>query len=136
RTVAGWRLDRALLGRLVYYGLPQGIGAFSETVGFTGFVIFVGRLGAADLAATSIACTLNLLAFLPMMGIGQAVEVLVGQRLGEDDPDAAERFTWTGIGVSLAFTLVVALAYVFIPTALAAPFATQGDEAGWAAVRE
>ncbi len=133
-TVVGWGLDRALLGRLVYYGLPQGIGTFCETAGFTGFLIFVGRLGKADLAATSIALTLNLLAFLPMMGIGQAVEILVGQRLGENQPRLAARSVWTGAVVAAAFTVLVAAVYVLVPGQLALPFRTQHDGAGWAAV--
>ena len=43
-----------------------------------------GRLGETELAATSISFTINMVAILPMLGIGQAVSVLVGQRLGQD----------------------------------------------------
>src|SRR5262249_16833316 len=86
------------------------------------------------LAASSIACTLNLLCFLPMMGVGQAVEVLVGQRLGEDRPWLAARSAWSGAIVSFSFTLVVAAAYVLMPHLLALPFRPQGDPAAWAEV--
>ena len=75
---------------MLKFGIPQGVGTALETLAFAMFLLFVGRLGEYDLAATSIACTLNLLAFLPMMGVGQAVEVLVGQYLGADWPDGAE----------------------------------------------
>ncbi|HEV3203378.1 MAG TPA: MATE family efflux transporter [Gemmataceae bacterium] len=40
----------------------------------------------SELTATSIAFTLNMIAFLPAMGLGQAIAVLVGQRLGENRP--------------------------------------------------
>jgi MATE family multidrug resistance protein len=131
-----WRFDGALMRRLLFYGMPQGVGMMLETMAFSAFLIFVGRLGAADLAATSIACTLNLIAFLPMMGVGQAVEVLVGQELGANDPARAERAVWSGLVVALGGTLAVALAYVFVPTLLVLPFQTHGDPVGWAGVEE
>lgn len=134
-NVTAWGFDRALFGRLLHFGLPQGIGTLLETTAFTLFLVFVGRLGKEDLAASSIACTLNLLCFLPMMGVGQAIEVLVGRRLGEDDPVSAERSVWTGTIVSFTFTLFIALAYLLLPHLLAAPFQTQGpDAASWPAV--
>jgi MATE family multidrug resistance protein len=116
------------------FGLPNGIFALLDVLGFTAFMQLVGRLGEVELAATSIACTLNLLAFLPMWGLGQAVEVLVGQRLGEDRPDDAERVTWTGLRYSLGFTTLVALLYVAAPEALALPFRSEADAANWARV--
>jgi MATE family multidrug resistance protein len=132
----GWAFDRELFGRLMWFGLPQGVGVALETTAFAMFLLFIGRLGEADLAATSIACTLNLLAFLPMLGVGQAIEVLVGQHLGADRPDEAERAAWTGLIFSASFTALVAAAYVFVPEVLALPFQTEGDTAGWAAVIE
>jgi MATE family multidrug resistance protein len=134
RNLAGWAPDGKLLGRLISFGLPQGVGALFETMGFAAVLVFVGKLGTVDMAATSIALTLNLLCFLPMMGVGQAVEVLVGQRLGEDRPGLAERSVWSGLVVSAAFTSVAAAVYVLMPDLLALPFRTQNDPAGWAAV--
>lgn len=129
-----WGFDRQLFGRLMYYGLPQGVGTCLETLAFSTFLIFVGRLGKADLAASSIACTLNLLAILPIMGIGQAIEVLVGQHLGANKPQEAERAAWTGLIICFGVTVVVAAAYVLIPEMLVFPFRTKNDAAGWAEV--
>ncbi len=126
-----WRPDLALLRRLLRFGLPNGIFGMLDVLGYTAFMQLVGRLGEVELAASGIACTLNLLAFLPMWGLGQAVEVLVGQRLGEDRPDEAERVTWTGLRYCLGFTAVVALLYVAAPEALALPFRSEADAANW-----
>jgi MATE family multidrug resistance protein len=112
------------------------VGVALEVLAFSAFLLFVGRLGTADLAASSIACTLNLFAYLPMMGIGQAIEVLVGQYLGGNRPEEAERATWIGLRFSVGFTLLVAAAYAFIPGWLALPFRTRDDPAGWAEVIE
>jgi len=134
RTGIGWGLDLALLGRLLYFGVPQGLGTAVETASFALFLLFIGRLGSDDLAATSIACTLNLIAFLPMMGVGQAVEVLVGQSLGEDRPQQAERFVWTGLSLAVGFTALLALMYALMPLTLTSPFRPAELSTSWPAV--
>jgi MATE family multidrug resistance protein len=45
-----------------------------------------GALGTVNLAATNIAFNINTLAFLPMIGSGIAISVLVGQYLGQNRP--------------------------------------------------
>ena len=93
QTAAGWRFAPALFGRLMRDGLPNGIFAALDALAFTVFLQVVGRLDRTGvaLAATSVAFTVNLLCVLPVVGVGQAVEVLVGQRLGADEPDSAAR---------------------------------------------
>lgn len=115
RLLAGWRPDAELFGRLMRYGLPSGCQWALEGVAWTGFLVMVGRLGDAELAASSIAFTLNAVAFLPTMGIGQAIQVLVGQRLGHAQPQLAERTVWTGLGLAMSFMTVVVLLYLFAP---------------------
>jgi MATE family multidrug resistance protein len=133
-TLSGWRLEPQLLLRLLRFGLPSGFQWFLDGLAFTAFVVLIGRLGDAELAATSIAATLNLLAFLPPMGIAQAVAVLVGQRLGQDRPDLAERSAWAGLRVAWTCMVSVAALYVLAPQALLALFQSNEDPAKWAAV--
>jgi MATE family multidrug resistance protein len=116
------------------FGLPSGFQWFLDGLAFTAFVVLIGRLGDAELAATSIAATLNLLAFLPPMGIAQAVAVLVGQRLGQDRPDLAEQSAWAGLRVAWICMVFVAALYVLAPQALLALFQSNEDPAKWAPV--
>jgi MATE family multidrug resistance protein len=132
-TLAGWRFDAGPFARLMRFGLPNGIAAALDTLGFALFTLLVGRMGDAELDATSIAFALNLLAFLPLLGLGQAVEILVGRRLGEDDPATAARSTWTALRFALAITGTAAAAYVLFPGAMAELF--HGDDATWDQVR-
>ncbi len=90
-------MGRDLFQRLMQYGGPAGMQVFLDVLVFHLFVTFVGRLGEAQLGATTLAVRLNMIAFLPMMGFGQAICILVGQRLGADRPDLAERSTFTGL---------------------------------------
>jgi MATE family multidrug resistance protein len=126
-TLKGWRYDKELFMRVLRFGLPNGIQFFLEMVGFTGFVLIVGRLGTASLAATNIAFNINTLAFMPMIGCGIAISVLVGQYLGADNPRTAQRSAYSGFHLSFIYMGSIALAYVAVPDLFVAPFAAKAD---------
>ena len=114
-TLRNWKFDAALLLRLLRFGLPSGFQWFLDGIAFTVFLVLIGRIGNAELTASSVAFTLNMIAFLPSLGIGQAVTVLVGQRLGENRPELAERSTWTGFYLVWLYMAGVAVLYLAVP---------------------
>ncbi len=133
-TLAGYAFDRELFGRLMKYGGPAGAQVFLDVLVFHVFTQLVGRLGEAALAATTLTIRLNMVAFLPMMGMGQAVSILVGQRLGADRPDIAERTTYTGLRWVFGYMSIVAAAYVLIPNVLVSIFQSDRDPEQFAVV--
>jgi MATE family multidrug resistance protein len=135
-TLAGWRLEPALLGRLLRYGLPSGLQWALDCFAFALFTYLVGCLGEAELAASGIAFAVNSVAFLPVLGLAQAVAVLVGQRLGQDRPDLAECTTWTGFRLTWAFMVLAGLLLVLGPELFVALFHSEGDPERWEAVAE
>jgi len=126
-TRRGWRLEKDLFIRLLRYGFPSGTQFFLEIAGFTGFVLVVGRLGTASLAATNIAFNINTLAFMPMIGCGIAISVLVGQYLGAEKPEVAQTSVYSGFHLTFAYMASIAAAYVLLPDLFVAPFAAQAD---------
>ena len=134
QTLRGWRPERELFGRLMKYGGPAGVQAFLDVLVFHVFVQMVGRLGEAAVGATTMTMRLNMVAFMPMMGLGQAVAILVGQRLGADRPDLAERSAYTGLKWGFGFMCVVAAVYLLIPGVLVGIFEGGRDPAQFAAV--
>jgi MATE family multidrug resistance protein len=133
-TIKGWRLEKDLFVRLLRYGFPSGVQFFLEMAGFTAFVLLVGRLGIASLAATNIAFNINTLAFMPMIGCGIAVSVLVGQYLGGDKPDRAQSVVYSGFHLTLVYMVSIAAAYVLIPDVFVAPFALRADPGGFSEI--
>jgi MATE family multidrug resistance protein len=114
-TLSGWRFDPDLFRRLMRFGFPNGLQWMLDALAFTIFLFLVGRLGDTELAATNIAFTINMVAFLPMLGMGQAVSILVGQRLGQDRPEIAARTTWNGFGLAWSYMGLVAVFYALTP---------------------
>ncbi|MEW6264920.1 MAG: MATE family efflux transporter [Thermodesulfobacteriota bacterium] len=127
RTLEGWRPEADLFIRLLRYGLPSGVEMFMDLSGFSIFVLLVGRLGTNDLAATNIALNINMLAFLPMLGSGLAVSVLVGRYLGAERPGLAQKSAYSGFHLTLLYMGLVAAAYVLAPRVFVAPFAAKAD---------
>jgi multidrug resistance protein, MATE family len=133
-TLRGWLFERDLFLRLMKYGGPAGAQVFLDVLVWNVFVQLVGRLGEAATAATTLTVRLNMVAFLPMMGMGQAVSILVGQRLGADRPDIAERSAYTGLKWSFGFMCAVAALYLFFPNLLVSMFRGDHDAEAFAAM--
>jgi MATE family multidrug resistance protein len=133
-TLRGWRLERELFGRLMKYGGPAGAQVFLDVLVFNAFIQLVGRLGEAATGATTLTVRLNMVAFLPMMGLGQAVSILVGQRLGANRPDLAEQSVYTGLKWVFGYMCGVAAIYLLIPGLLVAAFQGDRDPESFAAV--
>jgi len=115
-TLGGMRFSRDLFGRLIYFGGPSGIQMVLEVLGFTTFVMLVGRIGGLETEATTMAFSISSFAFMPVWGIGMAASVLVGQHLGEDRDDLAARATWTSLGLAMSYIAVLSLLFVFTPS--------------------
>jgi MATE family multidrug resistance protein len=133
-TALGWRPERDLFYRLMKYGGPAGTQVFLDVLVFNLFVQMVGRLGEAAMGATTLTVRLNMIAFLPMMGLGQAVCILVGQRLGADRPDLAEKSAYTGLKWVFGYMCVVAAVYLTMPGLLVSIFEGGRDPEDFAAL--
>jgi MATE family multidrug resistance protein len=135
RSLSGWRFDSALFARLVKFGLPNGIQFFIDMIGFTVFILFMGRLGAVSLAGVNLAMNISILGFLPMIGVGVAVSVLVGQSLGRNRPDLAERSVYSGAHIAFIYMATAAALYWFAPDIFLKPFSAQADAQEFAEIR-
>ena len=136
KLYSGWKFNGDLLYRFLKFGLPSGMQWALEGLGFTAFHIFIGRMpnGDAALAASSITVTIMLLALLPALGVGQAVSVLVGQKLGERKPDEAERLSWIGFQMALIYIFITCVTFVLFPSFYLNWFHNADNQAMWDSV--
>ena len=126
-TLKGWKPEKELLLRLLRFGFPSGVQFFLDMAGITLFILLVGRLGTVSLAATNIALNISTLAFMPMIGSGIAISVLVGQYLGKNKPDVAQKSVYSGFHMAFMYMTTIAAAYVLIPDVFVIPFAAKAD---------
>lgn len=133
-TRSARRFDPELFRRILRYGLPNGIQYCVDVAGFAVFLLLIGRLGTVELAATNIAFNINTLAFMPMIGIGIAVSILVGQSLGRNRVDSAERAAWSGFHLTFLYMGTIALLYVFTPNLFLNPFGAGSSDPAFPAI--
>jgi len=130
------RVDKELVGRLLRYGLPTGLQMAVELSAFSVFLFLVGRLGTAELAATNLAFNINMLSFIPMMGVGMAVMTLVGKRIGEGRPALAVRTTWLAARSVATYMLVFCILFVVFPRTILLPFTDWHARSDMAGIRD
>jgi MATE family multidrug resistance protein len=134
-TVSGWRPDPQLLRRILRFGFPNGVQFFIDIFGFTVFILLIGRIGVVELAATNIAININSLAFMPMIGLGMAISILVGQYVGEGRVELASRSTYSGAVLCFLYMGLIALSYLLVPGFYVAFFSARSAPGSFEEIR-
>ena len=122
QVLSHFQFNWKLLKRLMRFGVPAAFQFTMDILAFTLFVLLVGRIGTAELAATNIVLSINALTFMPAMGASQGISILVGQALGKKSPLLAATYVRSGIHLLLTYTLIVDLIFIFAPDFVLAPF--------------
>jgi MATE family multidrug resistance protein len=121
---SSFSFDRKIFARLMRFGIPGSLQFTMDILAFTLFILLVGRIGRAELAATNIVLSINSLAFMPSMGVSQGMSVLVGQALGKKNPILATEYVRSGCLLLIIYILVIDLIFIFAPDFVLAPFMT------------
>jgi multidrug resistance protein, MATE family len=122
-----WRPDGPLLRALWRLGLPMAATLSFEVTMFNAAVFLMGLIGAASLAAHSIAIQLASLTFMVPLGIGQAVTVRVGRAYGAGDDQAIRRAGWTAFWLVVVFMAAMSLTMILAPRLLISAFLDTAD---------
>ncbi len=88
--------DRAFLGTFARTTLPVVLGEIIWSLGITTYNAIYARIGTESIAAVNIAGTIEGIALVPFMGLGNACAILLGNRIGaghtQDALGSARRF--------------------------------------------
>lgn len=112
---SGVVFDWLLMRRLMHFGWPAGMSVVAEAWSFTAIMMIVGQLGERPAAATTLALGVNLLAFIPLVGLGIAVGVLVGKYLILNDRNRAKRMVRSGLIIGVLYSLFFVVFYGGFP---------------------
>ncbi len=115
RTRKMLRFDRPLFTRMLRFGLPSGVHLVLDIGSFSLFVLLLGRLGETAFIASNIVLSVNMIAFMPSLGMGQAASVLVGQYMGRGDADGAQSAAWKAARVAWGYTFLTVSSFILFP---------------------
>jgi putative MATE family efflux protein len=104
-----WRdfsLDTHTIWRIVRIGLPACVMGLQMSLGQFVLVGLISPFGTDAVAAHSVCQRVELIVFMPVMGVGMASGVLAGQNLGAGLPERAEKSGWLAVGLATGFMII------------------------------
>ena len=107
RTAEPLRLQLDIGRRLFRFGTPAGVEPFLNWFAFNLFILTLHTYGPDTAAAATIAFNYDIVAFVPMMGLGVAATSVVGQYIGARDHAGAERALNLTLRCGVVFALVM-----------------------------
>jgi len=117
-----WRPDWPQIRRLMAVGIPVSVTIVAEAGLFGAAAFLMGRIGALELAAHTLALSIASLAFQIPFGIGQAATIRVGYHFGAGDAAGVGRAGLVGMVLSQVFALAGAALMVGAPLWVLTPW--------------
>lgn len=122
-TRKDWHFNKSDMHRLISFGTPAGFQVFCSVGAFAMIVFLIGRIGSTELAATTIALSVNMMTFMPLMGISEATGIITGKYVGARMHKFAESATFKAWKLSTAYMICMGIFYVAFPEHLLKFFA-------------
>lgn len=110
-AAASWRemldWERAFVLRVLQRMLPVTANEMLWSFGITTYNVIYARIGTESIAAVNIAATIDSLAFVLFIGMGNACAILVGNTIGEGDEARAHRYAGNTLALAAAGGLLM-----------------------------
>ncbi|MFB6152540.1 MAG: MATE family efflux transporter [Haloarculaceae archaeon] len=120
------RPDLSVIRKIVDLGIPTTAEQSSAALGMITMTAMVSMFSPAVVAAYGLTNRIGTVVFLPSMGLGRATNTMVGQNLGADRPDRAERATWLASKVVVGVLLVASVVAFLFPEPIVGVFLSTG----------
>lgn len=114
--------ERDALRRVLRVAAPSLGERVAQHVGFLGYVMMIGALGATAMAANQALVSIESICFLSGDGFGIAAAAIVSQRLGAKRPDEAEAGARTAVRMAVILLTACALVFLLVPRLLLSAF--------------
>jgi putative MATE family efflux protein len=126
-SLRNFRLDPNIIWRIVKIGFPALISGIQRTFSQFFLMFFMAPFGTIAVAAHSLIQRIEMFLFMPGMAFGNASGVLVGQNLGANQPDRAEKSAWLALGLVEAIMVVCSALLLLWPEATIRIFNSEPD---------
>lgn len=124
-----WRPEWQRLRELLRIGLPISCIIIAEGGFFSSAAYLMGRIGAAEQAAHTVALQVAALAFQVPFGVGQAATIRVGYHYGAASREGIRLAGQAALLIAFGFSFVGASAMVFVPRGILSLYVDVRDPA-------
>jgi putative MATE family efflux protein len=125
---SGW--DWRLFGSALRIGLPSAISQVLFPVVYMVITRLPAAYGAKYIAALRIGHTVEGISFFLALGFSIAAATCLGQNLGANKPERAERSGWIATGIVVVILFVFSVFFYFMPNRIGAVFTPDPDTIG------
>ncbi len=108
-----WRPDIA--AGIMQVGLPSSVGQIFTSVAMAVVFTILTPFGQDSKAAYTIVFTFEMVVFLPVIGVSQAITIMTGHNFGAKLIDRVNRVYFNGIMVAFGFMCIPAILFVLFP---------------------
>ncbi len=119
--------DFSLLSRMVKIGLPLSLNGISFSVVYIFINKITATFGTEAIAALGVGNRSEAFSFMICFGFAVAVSPMVGQNLGANKPERAERAAWCAFWVMAVITGVLSALFLLIPGLITRLFIPDAD---------
>ena len=117
-----WSLDTDRLKRLIRLSWVAVLQFLIGTTSWLGLMRVVAGFGSEAVAGYTIAIRVIIFALLPSMGLANAAATLVGQNLGAEQPERAEKSVWKAAYYNAIFQTSIGVLFVIFAEPIAGVF--------------
>ena len=118
RLLARGNFHRELVRPFLAMAWPPAVQTLGVVLALMAFYVILGGIATATLAVGAVVLRLASVSFMPGLGVGAAVQTMVGQALGAGDQRGARRASWTGLGLAMLVMGACGAAFVLLPAQL------------------
>ncbi|HKM16178.1 MAG TPA: MATE family efflux transporter [Marinospirillum sp.] len=104
-----------LIWKMLRLVAPNSLQQFLFAVSYAVLFWFLGQISTASVAVGHVLVHLSLLLILPSVGLGMTAMTLVGNSLGENNPEEAYRWGWDSVHLAMIILMVLSLPLLFFP---------------------
>ncbi len=113
-----WGFNFEDIKRLIAFGAPSGVQIFFSVSAFAYIIFLVGRIGSSELAATTIALSINMITFMPLLGISEATGIITGRYIGKGMTEISEKSAYRAWKLATGYMLFTGIFYIIFPDVL------------------
>jgi putative MATE family efflux protein len=126
-TLKNFRVDFNLIRRTVKIGIPSSVSNIQRSLSNLVLLWLIAPFGTLAVAGHSLCQRIEGILFMPGMGLGAASGTLVGQNLGANQPERAEKSGWMASAVVTGIMIVGSLAILLWAEEIIGLFTTEPD---------
>jgi len=126
-----WIFHASLLWSLVSLSATAVLQFVIATLSWSGLVMIIAGFGSVAIAGYQIGLRVIMFVLLPAVGLANAAATLVGQNLGAEKPDRAERSVWTAGFLNAGILGLAGLFFIAFPDPVIGIFTNDPEVAAY-----